>query len=81
MEKCCQTCTIIKFTIATINNKFIFGAPIVAQWVKDPASIHEDVSFIPGLIQWVKDLALPQDAAQVMNAAQIWHCHGCGIGL
>ena len=34
------------------------GVPIVAQWVKNPTSIHEDACWMPGLIQWVTDLAL-----------------------
>ena len=29
--------------------------PVVAQQVKNPASIHEVVGSIPGLSQWVKD--------------------------
>ena len=45
--------------------------PIVVQRVRDLTWC-----LIPGLAQWVKDLALPQAA----NVAQIWCCCGCGIG-
>ena len=36
------------------------GVPVVVQPVKNLTRTHEDMSLIPGLTQWVKDLALPQ---------------------
>ena len=39
--------------------KHRIGVLIVAEWVKNPTSNHEDVGSIPGLAQWVKDSVLP----------------------
>ena len=37
----------------------LLGIPIVAQWLTNPARIHEVAVSIPGLTQWVTDPALP----------------------
>ena len=39
------------------------GVPTVAQLVKNLTRFHEDDSSIPGLAEWVEDMALPPAVA------------------
>ena len=41
----------------------------------------EDMGSIPGLLQWVKDLTLPQAVVYIADVARIPCCHGCGVGF
>ena len=49
-----------EWEVQTIGDKIGYtGSFHCGSEVTNPTSIHEDVGSIPGLAQWVKDLALP----------------------
>ena len=61
----CLLCAFMYFEFVTeVYNTFAFkilllGVPVVARQLTNPTRIHEDMGLLPGLPQWVKDLALP----------------------
>jgi len=64
----CRPITLITIDIKILNK----GVPVVAQWVKNPTSIHKDVSSIPGLAQWPK-------GSSVASSCSV--AHRCGSDL
>ena len=51
------------------KKKVTHEVPVVTQQVTNPTSNHEDACSIPGLAQWVKDLALPWLCCRLAAAA------------
>ena len=47
------------FLLRGFSDSIVRGVPMVAQWLVNPPSIHEDTGSIPGLTQCIKDPALP----------------------
>ena len=54
MKSSLSTVSFMDHAFDTVSKNVIARVPAVGQWVKNPTSIHEDRSSIPGLIHWVK---------------------------
>ena len=51
----------------------------MAQWVKNPTSIHEDAGSVPVLAQRFKGSGIAVCCGVGGRHVQIWRCYGCGV--
>ena len=56
----CNTSLRKKISLYIVTKNKYVGVALLAQWLTNVTSIHEDVGLIPGLAQWVKDPASPR---------------------
>ena len=49
---------LVYFSIVNVCLEVHVGVPVVAQRLTNLPRIHKDAGLIPGLAEWVKDLAL-----------------------
>ena len=56
------------------------GVLLVAQWVQNLTSIHENEGSIPAALSGLKDPVLPRAVVRVADVAQILCCYGCAVG-
>ena len=62
-----------------IKKYYIFGSSHHGSEEANLTCIHEDTGLIPGLAQWVKDLALPLSVMKVADVACILRCCGYDV--
>ena len=70
----------VKETYSSLKLKGIITNSCHGAVETNPTRNNEVAGSIPGLIQWVKDMALLRAVMQVADAAWILHCCGSGIG-
>ena len=64
-------------SVPPYKKQTVFQSSHYGSVVMNPTSIHEDMSSIPGLVQWVQDLALLW--LQYRLQLRIWRCCSCGV--
>ena len=58
-------------TLSFKKNPFL-GVPVVAQQIRNPTGIHEDMGSIPDFTQWVEDPAWPTSCGRGSDPVLLW---------